>query len=389
MQENKKPKVVFTFVEAGMGHIIPMTGMYNAFLKKYGHKCEVVKSYFFSESKSEKVRAVGRELSEHTKRTMSNWLYNRFEAFSYGISSKLTLKVLDMHFKKAYPDCFEDLKNLNPDLLVSSYYLPSHLARKTNEKGLTNTLIATYTPDTYVYPAWDRNCDMYIVNNDIARKLAIKKGFKKEVVKQIPFIYKESITSLKLIKQQTMEKLGIEQNKFSVLITSGAYGAKNTVKHITKLLTSNLNLNLIVICGKSQEMLKEMQELEKIKSPSVNFYYKGFVDNMEEYICASDLIIGKAGMNTIMEAVYLDKLMVVNAAANRLEELISKSCEKEKIVIKEKSADKMVKLVSEFIDDKEKMNEYLERFKRYKDDTGAERAADLLFELLKERYKEL
>jgi len=40
--ENKKPKVIFTFMEAGMGHITPMSGMSKAFTDKYGDKCEKI-----------------------------------------------------------------------------------------------------------------------------------------------------------------------------------------------------------------------------------------------------------------------------------------------------------------------------------------------------------
>ena len=46
----KKEKVVFTFVEAGMGHIVPATGIADAFEKKYGDMFEVVRWKIFSES---------------------------------------------------------------------------------------------------------------------------------------------------------------------------------------------------------------------------------------------------------------------------------------------------------------------------------------------------
>ena len=45
-----KPKVVFTYVEAGMGHIMPITSISNAFEKKYGKYVEIVRSKFFSET---------------------------------------------------------------------------------------------------------------------------------------------------------------------------------------------------------------------------------------------------------------------------------------------------------------------------------------------------
>ena len=46
----KKPRVVFPFTEAGMGHIMPLRSIADAFEKKYGDKAEVVRSEFFSET---------------------------------------------------------------------------------------------------------------------------------------------------------------------------------------------------------------------------------------------------------------------------------------------------------------------------------------------------
>ena len=46
----KKIKVLFPFVEAGFGHIIAEKSIADAFEKKYGDYCEVVRSYFYKES---------------------------------------------------------------------------------------------------------------------------------------------------------------------------------------------------------------------------------------------------------------------------------------------------------------------------------------------------
>ena len=45
-----KPKVVFTFIEAGMGHIMPLKNIADCFEKKYGDKVECVRSNFFKDS---------------------------------------------------------------------------------------------------------------------------------------------------------------------------------------------------------------------------------------------------------------------------------------------------------------------------------------------------
>ena len=113
MGEVKKPKVVFAMVEAGMGHIAPLSGAYEAFEKKYGKYCNV--------SKYPSVQKMGLEQSGHVKKLLKSKAYNNFEAFSYKLPSKLVLKILDMHFGKGRRDFIKELSEMQPDLLFSTY----------------------------------------------------------------------------------------------------------------------------------------------------------------------------------------------------------------------------------------------------------------------------
>ena len=95
MDNDYKPKVVFTFVKAGMGHVTPATEIYEAFMKKYGDKCNVCKSYIFSESTNPAVQKLGVIQDEHVKKLSTSKVYNKLEGFSYCLGSPLTLFGLD------------------------------------------------------------------------------------------------------------------------------------------------------------------------------------------------------------------------------------------------------------------------------------------------------
>ncbi|MCQ2399103.1 MAG: glycosyltransferase, partial [Clostridia bacterium] len=367
-----------------MGHIMPMVGICNAFEKKYGDRVEVVRSYIFSESKDKKVQKMGKQLSAHTKHTATNFISNKFEAYSYIIPSPLVLK-----FGKGRRVSMKEIAEMNPDLIVSSYFLPSHLAYQTNKKGWTDTLIATYTPDVYVYPAWDRHTDMYIVNNSTAYESALKGGFKEEVLRQVPFVFKNAVTDFEKTAEETKTELDLNNGKFTVLFTSGAYGAKNTKALIKKLLESNFDMNLIVICGKNQELFSEMESLRDKRAEKVNYRVVGFTDKMSEYFCASDVVVGKASVNTIFEAGYFGKPMILNAMANRLEEHAAAFCKKEGIAIKVSSPEKIAELVGKCIEDPDVLTPYVRNFDKYRSPDGGEKAADYLYELLKTKFKDL
>ena len=389
MDNNKKPKVVFTFVEAGMGHMVPMTGLYEAFSKKYGDKCEVIKSYIFSDSKYESVSNVGKELCQATKLAANNIFYNKFEKFAYYLSPEFTHFVLDAHFGKAVDDFIDELAEINPDMTVATYYLPTHLAALANKRGKTNTLTVTYTPDPYVYPAWDSDCDAFLVNNDAGKEWAIKRGFDESTVKQIPFIYREQILNQNKNKDAAREALGLDKNKFQILVTSGAYGAKKTEKLVQKLITCDLNVEVTIVCGYNNQLKESMEALSQEKKDNVNFNVVGFTDKMAEYMVAADVLIGKSGMNTIMESAYLGTPPIINEAANRLEEIIGDFFVKEGIALREQNPEKIIEIIGNCIEDKDYLKDYRDNFSKYDRVDGAERGADLIFEILKKRFPEL
>lgn len=386
--ENRKPKVLFTYVEAGFGHIIPMRGMANAFRAKYGDKCEIVEADLFKQSKNPAVNKMGDELTGYSKTITNSWLLKQFETLSYHVCSPLTLKVLDAHFYKGRKAFESDFAEINPDLTVASYYMPNHLAYQCNKKGLTDTLIATYTPDPYIYPAWDRNCDLYMVNNDEAYRQAVKKGFKKEKVLKIPCVYRKCITEMNLTKEEARKSVGIE-DRFTVLTSSGAYGTKQTRVLLEKLLTANLKINVVALCGVSEELKKMAEELKAVKSSETNFYAIGFTDKVAEYMRASDVMIGKSGSNTVMEAAYLSCPMIINAEINSLEAHTAKFCEEEGIAVRIKNPNKIVSLIKKAISDPSIISSINPGAEKYNQPNGDEVAADALFELLKTKSPNL
>ena len=382
----KKPKVVFTYVEAGMGHIIPMTGMASAFKEKYGDKCEIAESYIFNESSSEAVHKMAAEQVSHVKRAAGSRLYSFTEAVSYKFSSRFIHAVLDAHFGKGFKDAMKDLAALSPDLVVSTYYLPAHIAAVTNKKKMTNTLIATYSPDCYIYPAWDKRCDLFLVNNDKAYGMAVRKGFKR--VEKVPFIYKESVTEPRESKSASRKALGLK-DKFTVLFTSGAYGTNRTGNIIEKIISRDLPINFNIICGKDEVQYKRAERLVKNKGRNTDVTLLGFTDRLADYMHASDVAVGKGGTNTVMESVYLDCPIVINAEANRLEEITAAYCAKQGLAVREKNAEKVISFIERCMADGTVTEGFKTRFAAFKEKDGGEKCADLLFGLLKERFPNL
>lgn len=103
-------------------------------------------------------------------------------------------------------------------------------------------------------------------------------------------------------KNKILSKLKIANNKPTILIVGGSLGAQT----INKIIIDNIyrlteKYNIIHIVGK-----KNKQNIN-----CSNYFQIDFADDIENYFSASDLVITRAGSNTIFELLALKKPMIL------------------------------------------------------------------------------
>ena len=69
---------------------------------------------------------------------------------------------------------------------------------------------------------------------------------------------------------------------------------------------------MILLGGIDKKMKKKLERLQsKYSSSSLRLVIAGFVNNVNEYLAASDIIAGRAGINTIVEAMYAHRPFMI------------------------------------------------------------------------------
>ncbi len=107
---------------------------------------------------------------------------------------------------------------------------------------------------------------------------------------------------LLITKEQGLKNLGILTNKQILLITGGSLGAKSINDVVFSLLPALTKEYFVLhIIGKSS----------KPNFKDKNYRCVHFADNMEDYIAASDMVISRAGSNTIFELLAKNKPMLL------------------------------------------------------------------------------
>jgi 1,2-diacylglycerol 3-beta-galactosyltransferase len=96
------------------------------------------------------------------------------------------------------------------------------------------------------------------------------------------------------------ERLGLRTDSFVVLVCGGADGSGGLVKHARAIAAGSLDLDVVVICGRNERARTSLAGLVTGAGRPVRVL--GYVENMPEWMRASDVVVSKAGPGTIAEA---------------------------------------------------------------------------------------
>ena len=180
-----------------------------------------------------------------------------------------------------------------PDFIFSTHFMTSEIAVWLKEKKKISSKIITSITDFGVHPFWVyKDTDLYVVASEITKKELINQGVSEEIIDVLGIPIGEKFTR-EYEKLSLCQKLGIDHNKFTVLIVTGSFGL-GPIEEVVELL--HLDAQLLVVCARNKKLFAK---LTKEKYP--NCFVYGFVDNVHELMSVSDCIITKPGGLTIAE----------------------------------------------------------------------------------------
>jgi processive 1,2-diacylglycerol beta-glucosyltransferase len=196
----------------------------------------------------------------------------------------------------------EFLLEEKPDLILTTHFLPNELVSCLKKSCLFQTHLVTCLTDYYPHAWWrDSGVDLYIIPNQDLQPQLLRLGIQAEKIVSIGIPIHPDFE--KPLDQITVrKKLGLSQ-QFTVIITSGGFGVGPVKKLIAKLKRITIPLQFIVICGKNEKLQEEL--LAFTGNTIHNFQIFGFVQNMQDFMVASNVIISKSGGLTSTEAMAI------------------------------------------------------------------------------------
>ena len=186
----------------------------------------------------------------------------------------------------------------DPGIIISTHYLASNIASNLKEQGKIKSKLVTVVTDFGVHPFWVyAQTDLYAVASETSRQELLKLGVSDDKIK-VTGIPVDSRFLAGFNKLELRRKFNLDPEKFAVLIMSGSFGI-GPIEEIVKLLLDQVQL--LVVCARNKKLFSR---LSSRNYPGVKVF--GFVDNIEELMAVSDLIVTKPGGLSIAELLAME-----------------------------------------------------------------------------------
>jgi len=205
------------------------------------------------------------------------------------------------------------LKDYQPDVAVCTHFLPAEIISWLKGKGKINFPQAIVVTDFDVHALWlSHNFEQYFVAIDETRAHLEKLGIPaaKITVSGIPI---DPIFAVVKDKFEMREKYGLEKDRMTILVSAGGFGVGN-IEHLLQALSElETPAQVLAICGRNEELKMRLEKLsvEKLNNQTISFKPIGYTTAMDEYMSASDLIVGKPGGLTTSEALAKNLVFVI------------------------------------------------------------------------------
>ena len=205
------------------------------------------------------------------------------------------------------------LKQEKPDLAVCTHFLPAEIISWLKAKGKADFPMGVVVTDFDAHAMWlCHNYEQYFVALDETKIHLSKIGIPadKITVTGIPI---DPLFAEKKDKLAMCAKFGLENDKLTILVSAGGFGVGN-IEHLLQALSDlQTPSQIVAVCGRNEDLKTRLEKLsrEKFNNDRVTFKPIGFTKEMDEYMSAADLIVGKPGGLTTSEAMAKGLIFVV------------------------------------------------------------------------------
>ena len=204
------------------------------------------------------------------------------------------------------------ITTVQPDVIVSIHPLFNHPTVKVlRELRLRVPFLTVVTDLVSIHYSWYApGADAYILPTEQAKQLYLKRGLNPKQVHVLGMPIDPKFSRPTESKKDLQERFGLKPGVPVVLLVGGGDGAGGLQTAVRAISQAHLPVQLLVITGRNKRLYAHLQRTRaQLHVPAKIF---GFVQNMPEFMHASDVIVTKAGPGTICEALACELPIILS-----------------------------------------------------------------------------
>lgn len=272
------------------------------------------------------------------------------------------------------------IREYQPDWIVCTHFLPAEVVSDLKGAGKMTTPQAIVVTDLDMHAMWlCRNYEHYFVALEETRFYLESLGSDadKITVSGIPIDPKFSEAKTKIGMRV---KYGLNLQMPTILLSLGGFGVGRIEALLDGLKAIRPPVQILAMCGKNEELKSEL-ERAPAETDGARVVPVGYTRDMDEYMSASDLIVGKPGGLTTCEALAKGLVFVIANPIPGQEErnsdhLLEKGC-----AIRSNNPATLGYKIEQLINDPERLSVMRENARRFARANAAFDVADTLARL--------
>jgi processive 1,2-diacylglycerol beta-glucosyltransferase len=205
------------------------------------------------------------------------------------------------------------LEDYKPDIAVCTHFLPAEILSWLKAKSRITCKQAIVVTDMDVHAMWlCRHYEQYFVALEETRVHMEKLGIDadKLTVTGIPI---DPVFALTKDKRAMRLKHGLSPDKTTILVSAGGFGVGRIEDLFTCLSELRHEAQIVFLCGRNEELKKKLERssAKRTADSSASIITVGYTTLMDEFMSASDVLLGKPGGLTTSEALSKGLVFVI------------------------------------------------------------------------------
>jgi processive 1,2-diacylglycerol beta-glucosyltransferase len=299
-------KALLLTVTAGQGHNSTSYALAN-YLETQGVDCTVLDTYkYLSKLIGDLVDYGYTSLARHSPE-LHLLMYNKAEKDSS--NEKVRKNYLPYTIAEASKKKMQKyINSKQPDVIICTHIFTAIIITQMRRDGILDVKIPVFgiVTDFTLHPFWeDTVLDYYVIANEQLIYAAQRRGIDRDKLLPFGIPVKEKFSEeIPAAEARAMLNL---KDTMTMLLISSSVGFGNIPEYLSDIDKVPMDFQTVIICGRNKRLSKKIRDTAYNKDVIV----VEFVDNMELYMDAADVVITKPGGLTVSESLAKRKPLIL------------------------------------------------------------------------------